>query len=151
MKHKKRKLRLLCIKVLNKLSLMVIYPADFLYIYYMGPRGFYIINWQPISVNTKNGGYMMNGENGYSRHKIILEEREKLSITGVTDVIAFDEESITADTDMGVITIRGEGLHISKLNLDEGVLQTDGNVDSIEYGDGSSSSRGGFLLGKIFK
>ena len=68
----------------------------------------------------------MNGENGYSRHKIILEEREKLSITGVTDVIAFDEESITADTDMGVITIRGEGLHISKLNLDEGVLQTDG-------------------------
>ena len=94
---------------------------------------------------------MMKGENGYSRHKIILEEREKLSITGVTDVIAFDEESITADTDMGVITIRGEGLHISKLNLDEGVLQTDGNVDSIEYGDGSSSSRGGFLLGKIFK
>ena len=93
----------------------------------------------------------MNGENGYSRHKIILEEREKLSITGVTDVIAFDEESITADTDMGVITIRGEGLHISKLNLDEGVLQTDGNVDSIEYGDGSYSSRGGFLLGKIFK
>ena len=59
----------------------------------------------------------MNGENGYSRHKIILEEREKLSITGVTDVIAFDEESITADTDMGVITIRGEGLHISKLFL----------------------------------
>ncbi len=73
----------------------------------------------------------MNGENGYSRQKIILEEREKLSITGVTDVIAFDEESITADTDMGVITIRGEGLHISKLNLDEGVLQTDGDVDSM--------------------
>ncbi len=95
----------------------------------------------------------MNQEsnNSYGRHRIVLEEREKLSITGVTDVIAFDEESITADTDMGAIIIRGEGLHISKLNLDDGVLQTEGNVDSIEYSDGNSLAKGGFLLGKIFK
>ena len=93
----------------------------------------------------------MNGETANSRHRIVLEERERLSLTGVTDVIAFDEESITADTDMGIIVIRGEGLHISRLNLDEGVLQTEGNVDSIEYGDGEASGRGGFLLGRIFK
>lgn len=93
----------------------------------------------------------MNGETANSRHRIVLEERERLSLTGVTDVIAFDEESITADTDMGIIVIRGEGLHISRLNLDEGVLQTEGSVDSIEYGDGEASGRGGFLLGRIFK
>ncbi len=87
----------------------------------------------------------------YSRHKIVLEEREKLSVSGVTDVIAFDEESITADTDMGMIIIRGEGLHISRLNLDEGVLQTEGNVNSIEYTDGGMAQRGGFILGRIFK
>ena len=72
-------------------------------------------------------------------------------MSGVTDVVSFDDESITADTDMGMIIIRGEDLHIGRLNLDEGVLQVDGSVDSIEYTDGSESSRGGFLLGKIFK
>lgn len=85
------------------------------------------------------------------RHRIVLEERSRLSVSGVTDVVSFDDESITADTDMGMIIIRGEDLHIGRLNLDEGVLQVDGSVDSIEYTDGSEASRGGFLLGKIFK
>ena len=83
----------------------------------------------------------MSQETNNIRHRIILDERERLSVTGVTDVIAFDEETITADTDMGVITIRGENLHISKLNLEDGILQTDGNM----------ASKGGFLLGRIFK
>ena len=77
----------------------------------------------------------MSQETNNIRHRIILDERERLSVTGVTDVIAFDEETITADTDMGVITIRGENLHISKLNLEDGILQTDGNIDGIEYSD----------------
>ena len=64
---------------------------------------------------------------------------------------AFDDESITADTDMGMIVIRGEDLHISRLNLDEGILQVEGSVDSIDYSDGAENSKGGFLLGKIFK
>ena len=67
----------------------------------------------------------MSQETNNIRHRIILDERERLSVTGVTDVIAFDEETITADTDMGVITIRGENLHISKLNLEDGILQTE--------------------------
>ncbi len=93
----------------------------------------------------------MNNDTSGEKHRVILEERERLSLSGVTDVIAFDEESITADTDMGIVVIRGEGLHISKLNLDEGILRTEGNVDSIEYGDAAGNSRRGFLLGKIFK
>ena len=93
----------------------------------------------------------MSQETNNIRHRIILDERERLSVTGVTDVIAFDEETITADTDMGVINIRGENLHISKLNLEDGILQTDGNIDGIEYSDGNMASKGGFLLGRIFK
>ncbi|MEA4971930.1 MAG: sporulation protein YabP [Candidatus Metalachnospira sp.] len=95
---------------------------------------------------------MSEDAKGYSRHRIVLEERERLSITGVTEVIAFDEESITADTDMGILIIRGEGIHIGKLNLDEGLLQTEGEIESIEYTDGDGSAKGrGFLFGKIFK
>ena len=86
-----------------------------------------------------------------ARHKVVLEERCRLSVSGVIDVAAFDDESITADTDMGIIVIRGEDLHISRLNLDEGILQVEGSVDSIDYSDGAENSKGGFLLGKIFK
>lgn len=93
----------------------------------------------------------MDNRGNMGKHKVILEDREKLSISGVMEVISFDEESVSADTDMGIILIKGEGLHISKLNLDEGILQVEGSVDLIEYGDGESSSKGGFLFGKIFK
>lgn len=92
-----------------------------------------------------------NMNNSASRHRVVLEERSRLSISGVTDVISFDDESITADTDMGMVAIRGEDLHISRLNLDEGVLQVDGSIDSIDYGDDSAAAKGGFLLGKIFR
>lgn len=88
--------------------------------------------------------------NPVSRHRVVLEERCRLSVSGVTDVIAFDEESITADTDMGMMVIRGEDLHISRLNLDEGVLQVEGSVDSVDYG-GDQGAKGGLLLGKIFR
>ena len=74
-----------------------------------------------------------------ARHKVVLEERCRLSVSGVIDVAAFDDESITADTDMGMIVIRGEDLHM------------EGSVDSIDYSDGAENSKGGFLLGKIFK
>ncbi len=93
----------------------------------------------------------MENNSSYSRHRIVLDERERLSINGVTDVIAFDEENVTADTEMGMVIIRGEGLHISRLDLEEGILQIEGSVDSIEYGDGSIGQKGGFILGKIFK
>lgn len=99
------------------------------------------------------GGFDVSEDaKGYSHHRIVLEERERLSITGVTEVIAFDEESITAETDMGILIIRGEGIHIGKLNLDDGILQTEGEIESIEYTDGDGAAKGGgFLFGKIFK
>ena len=87
----------------------------------------------------------------YSRHRIVIDERERMSVTGVTEVVSFDEESITADTDMGMLIIRGNDLHISKLNLDEGILQTEGEIESIEYTDGDISDRGGIFFRKIFR
>ena len=87
----------------------------------------------------------------YSRHRIVIDERERMSVTGVTEVVSFDEESIMADTDMGMLIIRGNALHISKLNLDEGILQTEGEIESIEYTDGDISDRGGMFFRKIFR
>ena len=78
---------------------------------------------------------MANGTSGpVPGHRILLEERSRLTITGVTDVLSFDEESVTAETDLGTLTVRGEGLHISRLDLDEGLLRIEGSIDAADDG-----------------
>jgi len=81
---------------------------------------------------------------------IIIENREKLSITGVIDVESFNEDTIIVDTELGVLFIRGEDLRINKLNIDNSELSVEGEIISCEYSDRGSSKGGGFF-GKIFK
>ena len=66
-------------------------------------------------------------------HKLELYNREKGVLTGVLDVISFDEHTIVLDTDMGLLTIKGEDLHVSRLSLEKGELDLEGNVDSLVY------------------
>ena len=53
-------------------------------------------------------------------HSLILKDRKEISLTGVTDVDSFDENSIVAYTDFGELTIGGSNLHISTLNTETG-------------------------------
>ena len=64
-------------------------------------------------------------------HNILLENREKLSITGVDDVNSFDEKQIVAQTKMGYLTIKGSLLHIHKFN--QGDLNITGKIDELVY------------------
>lgn len=81
---------------------------------------------------------------------LILDNREKLSVTGVVDVESFNEESIVAVTDMGVLVIRGTELHINKLNLDSNEMVVEGDIFSLEYNDGENTKSKSFF-GKMFK
>ncbi|WP_024832392.1 sporulation protein YabP [Ruminiclostridium josui] len=81
---------------------------------------------------------------------ITLDNREKLRVTGVIDVESFNEESIIAVTELGVLIIRGAELHISKLNLDSNELVVDGDIFSLEYSDGETGKSKSFF-GKMFK
>ena len=65
----------------------------------------------------------------------ILEDRKKLSVSGVNDVESFDEETIIASTRLGELTIRGEKLHITHLSLEVGEMSLEGNIASITYAD----------------
>lgn len=76
---------------------------------------------------------------------IILENREKLSISGVIDVESFNDECVVVDTDLGLLVIRGVDLHINKLNLDSSELNIEGDIISLEYSDREISRKGGFL------
>ena len=59
---------------------------------------------------------------------IILENRNKLHLSGVLDVLNFDEEIVTVDTELGVLVIKGSDLRLNKFNLENEELNIDGEV-----------------------
>jgi len=82
-------------------------------------------------------------------HNLILEDRKKLTVTGVSDIDNFDEQTVVAVTDMGELTVRGMDLHINKLNIDAGELLVEGDIFSIGYSD-YEQKPGGFFS-KVFR
>lgn len=84
-----------------------------------------------------------------SRHTINIDNREKFEASGVTDILSFDEETIVAQTEKGILIIRGDNLHIQSLNLDKGSLVADGTVSSLAY-DNEKEPKGS-MWSRLFK
>ena len=77
-------------------------------------------------------------------HSLNLEERHRLAVIGVSEVLSFDENQVVMDTALGLLTVEGEQLHVEKLSLDVGELTLEGTVDSLQY------SRGGQKKGSFW-
>lgn len=84
-----------------------------------------------------------------SPHNIIMEERKNMTVTGVSDIDSFDEETIVVFTDLGELTIRGYNLHINKIDVDDGELNVEGDIYSLSYSD-QTAQKGGFFS-KLFR
>lgn len=85
-------------------------------------------------------------------HKLELYNREKGTVTGVLDVISFDENTIVLDTDMGLLTIKGKDLHVSRLSLEKGELDLEGHADSLAYSSNEGYRKSNqSLLARLFK
>ena len=85
-------------------------------------------------------------------HKVVLNNRENGSLTGILDVISFDENSIVLDTDMGLLTIKGKDLHVSRLTLEKGEIDIEGRTDRFVYSSNESYRKSGqSLLSRLFK
>ena len=83
-------------------------------------------------------------------HKIWISGRKNGIVTGITDVLAFDETEILMDTELGMLSIKGKGLHISKLNLEKGEADLEGQVDSLTYSaKGHKKKKEGSLLQRM--
>ena len=82
---------------------------------------------------------------GDGEHRLVLEGREQLTVTGVEEVESFDENSIILSTALGGLEVQGEGLHIEKLSLDGGDLKVEGTISALIYDENRGRSRGGFL------
>lgn len=81
---------------------------------------------------------------------IFLENRTLLNISGVIDVLNFDEQLITLETELGILIIKGSNLKLNKFNLDNTDLSVNGDINSIIYDDKSASRSEGFIT-KLFK
>ncbi len=82
---------------------------------------------------------------------IVLENREKLSISGVLDVLSFDDQIIIVETELGLLTIKGEDLRINKLSIDTSETIVNGNIMQIAYSENTMEKKGEGLFSKIFK
>ncbi|HEX3032190.1 MAG TPA: sporulation protein YabP [Bacillota bacterium] len=75
------------------------------------------------------------------KHGLSVAERGLTEISGVQHVRSFDEQEIILDTTMGVLVLKGEGLHITRLNLEEGNLAVEGFIIAFEYLDEKGTGR----------
>jgi sporulation protein YabP len=82
---------------------------------------------------------------------LILESRKKLSLSGVVDVVSFNEEQIILNTILGSLTIKGEGLKMNKLDVQNGEVVMIGMVNSFTYTNKESKKDNESILSKLFK
>ncbi len=66
-------------------------------------------------------------------HSLAMENRKTAALTGVSEVLAFDENQVILMTESGEIVLTGEGLHVTRLMLDEGQLTVEGKLDGVLY------------------
>ena len=78
-------------------------------------------------------------------HQLQLDGRARLHMTGVVEVESFDETTIVLTTTKGVLIVRGEGLHLQR--LDGGEVLVDGTIDSLSYEDAQPA---GSFLARLF-
>lgn len=75
------------------------------------------------------------GEEIRMPHKLMLNEREALTLSGATEVVSFDENAVVVKTGLGQLTIHGKGLQLKNLSLEGGQVAVDGHIAALIYED----------------
>lgn len=80
-------------------------------------------------------------------HKLTLNERKQLTMTGVSDVVSFDENAVVLHTALGTLLVQGDGLQLKNLSPDGGQVAISGNVAALSYEEPRSAGWLRRLLG----
>lgn len=81
-------------------------------------------------------------------HKLTLNERKSLTMTGVTEVVSFDDTAVILHTSLGTLIVQGADLQLKNLSLDGGQVAVDGRITALIYEENRPS---GGLFGRLFK
>lgn len=85
----------------------------------------------------------------FRNQNVIIEDREKMTVTGVEQVESFNDNTIILTTIKGGMTIKGENLNISKLNLEDGSVKIEGKINGVTYTARDMTTKN--IMGKLFK
>ena len=83
-------------------------------------------------------------------HNVIMENRKRMSLTGVLDIDSFNEQGVIVLTELGVLVIKGDDLRINKLSVDSGDVSIEGEIVSLVYSD-VNDRKTGSIIKNLFK
>lgn len=66
-------------------------------------------------------------------HKLCLNERRQLTMTGVTEVVSFDENTVVLQTSLGLLIVQGQQLSLQNLSLEGGQVAVEGTIGALSY------------------
>lgn len=85
-------------------------------------------------------------------HKLSLDNRKRLTMSGIKDVVSFDLTQILLESTQGMIHIKGNDIKVTRLSLENGEVDIDGTVDSITYSEVKAyGEKGKSIIKRMFK
>ena len=85
-------------------------------------------------------------------HKMLLQGRKAVELTGVKEVVSFDAKEVILNTTMGALVIRGNDLFVKRLTVEKGEVDLEGQIDSFVYADKPGKAGNGEpLLKRLFR
>ena len=87
----------------------------------------------------------MNETVGLNQHSAVLENREKLMLSGVTAVDSFDDRTVVLYTRLGELVILGRGLQMEQMSIESGEVTVTGEVLALRYSDRDRNAPQGFF------
>ncbi len=86
----------------------------------------------------------MNEKSGGEKGNVVITARKSIAFDGIIDILTFDETGVTLSSELGMISLEGEDLHVRKMNIEAGEVLVDGKINGIMYVDHPSGRRGLF-------
>ncbi len=84
---------------------------------------------------------------GQLPHKLTLDERQKLTMTGVTEVVSFEDTAVVLQTSLGTLMVQGRDLQLKALSLEGGQVEVDGSISALAYAE---TRQAGSWLSRLF-
>lgn len=113
---------------------------------------------QHLGIEGKEGLYMIQEQarsqvrsQAQMAHKLTMQDRERVELTGVTEVVSFDNKEILLETIEGAMRFGGEDLHVKRLTLERGEVALEGRIQEISYHESSKDKTAGSFLGRLFR
>lgn len=86
-----------------------------------------------------------------SGQKLMMQDRRRVELNGVTEVISFDNKEIYLETIEGMMRFAGEELHVKRLTLERGEIELEGKVQEISYHQSGKERTAGGVLSRLFR